>query len=56
MNHVFGFVKTKSPQETEFALKKLVPQKYWSRINRIFVLWGKEVRGRDVKKFMEKIK
>ena len=46
ISNVFGFVKTKNPTETEVELKKLVPRKYWSKINRIFVLWGKEVRGR----------
>lgn len=56
ISNVFGFVKTKNPTETEFALKELVPHKYWSRINRLFVLWGKDVRGRDKKKFLEKLK
>lgn len=56
ISNVFGFVKTKSPKETEFALMKIAPKKYWSRINRIFVLWGKEVRGRDKKRFLENIK
>lgn len=56
ISNVFGFVKTKNPKETEFALMKIAPKKYWSRINRIFVLWGKEVRGRDKKKFLEKLK
>lgn len=51
--NVFGFVKTKNPTETEFALRELAPQKYWRRINRLFVLWGKDVRGRDKKKFLK---
>lgn len=55
ISNVFGFVKTKNPKETEFALMKVVPKKYWSKINRIFVLWGKEVRGKDKKKFLEKL-
>jgi endonuclease III len=55
ISNVLGFVKTKNPTETEFALMKIVPRKYWSRINRIFVLWGKEVRGRDEKRFLEKL-
>lgn len=42
ISNMFGFVKTKSPDETEKALMKLVPRSYWSRINRVFVLWGKE--------------
>lgn len=53
--NVFGFVRTKTPTETEFALMKLAPRAYWSRINRIFVLWGKDVRGRDKQMFLRKI-
>jgi len=35
---------------------KVVPKQYWSKINRIFILLGKEVRGGDKRKFLEKIK
>src|SRR3989344_2929593 len=55
LSNVLGFVKTKNPTQTEFALKKLVPKKYWSRINRLFVLWGKDVPGRDKKRFLKKL-
>jgi endonuclease-3 len=55
ISNVFGFVKTKTPTQTEMELLKIVPRQYWSRINRIFVLWGKDVRGRDKKKFLEKL-
>ncbi len=54
--NVFGFVKTKTPEQTEFALRELVPRRLWSRINRIFVLWGKEVPGRDKKRFLKKLR
>jgi endonuclease-3 len=47
--NVLGLVKTKTPTETEFALMKIAPQKYWSQINRLFVLWGKSIRGHDKK-------
>ncbi|MGV8142679.1 MAG: endonuclease III domain-containing protein [Candidatus Pacearchaeota archaeon] len=53
--NVFGFVKTKSPNETEIALREIVPLKYWSRINRIFVLWGKEVTGNDKEKLLKSL-
>ena len=56
ISNVFGFVKTKSPNETELELMKVAPRKYWSRINRIFVLWGKDVYGNDRKKFLAKLK
>lgn len=55
ISNVFGFVKTKNPTETEMELMKIVPKRYWSKINRIFVLWGKEVRGKDKNKFLKKL-
>jgi endonuclease-3 len=51
--NIFGFVKTKNPTETEFELMRTIPKEYWSRINRIFVLWGKEVPGKDKKRFLK---
>ena len=56
LSNVLGLVKTKTPHETELALQKIAPKKYWSQINRIFVLWGKEVRGRDKKKLLSHLK
>lgn len=50
--NVLGLVKTKTPEQTEQELMKIVPRKYWGRVNRIFVLWGKSVPGRDRKRFM----
>ncbi len=55
ISNVFGFVKTKTPHQTELALMKLAPRKYWGRINRTFVLWGKDVPGRDKKRFLKKL-
>ena len=55
ISNVFRFVKTNTPEQTERELRKLVPQKYWSRINRVFVLWGQDVRGKDKKKFLERL-
>ncbi len=56
ISNLFGFVHTKTPNDTEIELKKIAPKKLWSQINRIFVLWGKEVPGYDVERFMEKLK
>ncbi len=53
--NVLGFVKTKNPHETEIALQKIAPRKYWSRINRIFVLWGKDIYGRDRNRLLRKL-
>ena len=55
ISNVFGFVNTKSPDKTEEELKKVVPKKYWRRINRLFVLWGKDVPGRDKKRLLRKL-
>ena len=38
-----GLVKTKEPEETEFALKKNLPKKCWSDINTLFVTLGQNV-------------
>lgn len=55
ISNVLGIVKTKNPTQTEFELMKIVPRKYWYRVNRLFVLWGKEVPGKDKNKLLEKI-
>lgn len=39
MNH-FGYVHTKTPEETEMALRKKLPIDLWQRTNRILVLIG----------------
>jgi endonuclease III len=56
ISNVLGLVKTKTPHETELALMKIAPRRYWGKINRLFVLWGKEVRGRDKKKLLSHLK
>ena len=38
-----GWVKTKTPEQTELELMKVVPKKYWFEINTLFVLFGKEI-------------
>ena len=55
LSNVLNLVKTKTPHETEFALKEIAPKKYWSKINRIFVLWGKDAPGRDKSKLLKKL-
>lgn len=55
ISNVLGLVKTKNPKETEFALKEIAPKKYWSKINRVFVLWGKDVPGKDKSKLLKKL-
>lgn len=38
-----GWVKTKTPEETEKQLEKIVPKKYWNIVNEVFVNHGKSI-------------
>jgi endonuclease-3 len=38
-----GFVKTKNPEETEKALRKIIPEKQWRSLNHAFVAYGQTV-------------
>ncbi len=39
----FGYVKTKTPYETEMALRKKLPVKYWIKLNGILVAFGQNL-------------
>jgi len=39
----WGAVSTKTPEETEFALMKKIPKKYWSEINDLMVAFGQTI-------------
>ena len=39
----WGYVSTKTPEETEFELRKKLPKKYWKIINDLLVRFGKNV-------------
>ncbi len=54
--NVLSIVKTKDPHQTELAMMKVAPKKYWSRLNRTLVVWGKHIRGRDKKKILSVLK
>ena len=38
-----GYINTKTPEETEFALREKLPQKYWIDINTLLVTHGQNV-------------
>ena len=38
-----GYVKTKNPDDTEMALRKKLPKKYWIKINDLFVTHGQTI-------------
>lgn len=39
----FGYVKTKMPLDTEMALRKKLPKKYWKTINSLLVAFGQNI-------------
>lgn len=38
-----GWVQTRTPEETEYALMKIFPEDMWIEINRVLVPWGQHV-------------
>jgi endonuclease III len=39
----WGLVKTKSPDETEAALRKVLPKRYWKDLNAVLVAFGQNI-------------
>lgn len=40
--NVLGWVKTKTPEQTEKELVKIIPESYWPDLNRLFVSIGRQ--------------
>ena len=38
-----GWIKTKTPEETELELKKILPKEYWDDFNHLFVKFGQTI-------------
>ena len=38
-----GWIKTKTPEQTEIELKKILPKKYWDDFNHLFVTFGQTI-------------
>jgi endonuclease-3 len=38
-----GWIKTKTPEQTEKALEKILPRKYWKEFNTTIILFGKSI-------------
>jgi len=38
-----GYVSTKTPEQTEQALRQKLPQKYWIEFNDLLVTWGQNI-------------
>ena len=41
--NLWGYVKTKAPDETEFALREKLPKRHWKTINDILVTFGQNL-------------
>lgn len=39
----WGYVRTKTPDETEMKLREKLPEKYWKKINNYLVLFGQNI-------------
>jgi endonuclease-3 len=39
----WGYIKTKTPEETEYALRKKLPRNYWRKINSLLVVFGQNI-------------
>ena len=38
-----GIIRTKTPEQTEIALKELLPPEYWREVNYLLVMWGQNI-------------
>ncbi|MCP2605012.1 endonuclease III [Candidatus Aminicenantes bacterium AH-873-B07] len=38
-----GLIKSKNPEQTEEKLSKIIPIKYWIRVNKLFVVHGQKI-------------
>ncbi len=43
ITNLFGYLKTKTPEETEFALREKLPRKEWKTYNDILVTFGQNL-------------
>lgn len=53
ISNLLGWVKTKTPEQTEKELIKILPKKYWPDINKLFVSIGRQhTTKRSLKSFL----
>lgn len=53
ISNLLGWVSTKTPEQTERELVKILPKKYWGEINRRFVSIGRKMGSkRKVERFL----
>ena len=57
ISNTLGWVKTKTPEQTETKLTKILPKRYWKDINRLFVSIGRQYASkRKLEEFLIKNK
>jgi len=55
ISNLLGWVKTKTPEQTEKELTKILPKKYWRNINRLFVGVGRQfTTKKKLEEFLKK--
>ncbi len=54
ISNQLGLVKTKTPEETEAALQKIIPQESWIEYGYLMVMWGQNM-GRNARNAIVKI-
>jgi len=42
ISNILGWVHTKTPEQTEKELVKIIPKKYWPEMNKLFVSIGRQ--------------
>jgi endonuclease-3 len=50
LSNKLGFIKTKTVEQTQEALKAILPKKYWIEWNRLLVIWGQNFKNPVFKK------
>lgn len=54
ISNMLGWIKTKTPEETERELTKILPKKYWPETNRLFVSIGRQFRStKKLKEYLQ---
>ena len=55
ITNLLGWVKTKTPEQTEKELTKILPKKYWPDTNRLFVSIGRQFTSKKkLEEFLKK--
>ena len=57
ISNLLGWVHTKTPEQTEKELDKIIPKKYWPEMNKLFVSIGRQYTTRKrLEEFLKKNK